>query len=49
MFEGAALAANRTRITLTYNETLQVMRLPPLSAFTVRVDGMVVLLASISA
>lgn len=49
VFQSAALAANGTRITLTYNETLQVMRLPSLSAFTVRVDGGVVLLASVSA
>lgn len=49
MFQSATLAASGIRITLTYNETLQVMRLPPLSAFTVRVDEAVVLLASVSA
>jgi len=49
VFQSAKLAASGIRITLTYNETLQVMRPPPLSAFTVRVDDAVVLLASVSA
>lgn len=48
LFQSAALAANGTRITLSYNEALQAMRPPPLSAFTVRVDGAVVILTGVS-